>query len=296
MNARFMNIAVIGRGAFGRAVGSLLHANEYAFEYAEAQQPLTRPADIAFIMVPTQHIRQAMLDNQAMFHPSTALINGSKGIEERSHLLPQQIIQDMGMTQPYYSLLGPSFAHGVTAKHPTLLSLGYDSDQHVAVITTLLQSDTLRIHPVHGCEMLELAAAFKNLYAIVCGYAKGLGYGANTRAALIMLAVQEFSDLAHALGYQDYDVISPAVLGDMVLTCSSKQSRNFQFGVELAKSIDRAQVAAMAQTTEGYHTAHSVASVVSRAGISLPLAELTAELTQKGHSGAEHFRAFLARA
>jgi glycerol-3-phosphate dehydrogenase (NAD(P)+) len=291
-----MNVAIIGRGAFGRAIGSVLHHNNIDFEYGEVSRLLTQPADVLFIMVPTQAIREALTDNAQMIHKGTIIVNGSKGIEEQTHMLPHQIVADLGLDVAYHSLLGPSFAHGVVAQHPTLLSLGYDQPDHVQTLQKLLQSDYFRLHPIHGCDMLELAAAFKNLYAILCGYAKGLGYGANTRAALIMLAIQEFTDLAHALGYAEYDVVSPGVLGDMVLTCSSKQSRNFQFGVELAKSTDQAALMAMAQTTEGYHTAHSVASVVKRTGKPLPLAELTARMTREGYVGADAFRAFLARA
>jgi glycerol-3-phosphate dehydrogenase (NAD(P)+) len=288
-----MQVGIIGRGSFGQAIGSLLEHNQVPFEYADVKRNLTGPTDVIFLMVPTQAIRSAIQANRAAITEETVIINGSKGIEENTHLLPQQIIADLGITVDYYSLLGPSFAYGIKAHHPTIVSLGYDDPWRLEQLTNMLQTDYFRVHPIKGCEMLELAGAFKNLYAILCGYAKGLGYGSNTRAALIMLAAQEFSALAKARGYADYDVVSPGVLGDMVLTCSSERSRNFQFGQLLAKGEDTPE---SAQTTEGYHTALSVVAIAKQAGISLPVAELTAALTHESKTGAEHFRRFLASA
>ncbi|QQS18982.1 hypothetical protein IPL68_02930 [Candidatus Saccharibacteria bacterium] len=290
-----MQVSLLGNGVFGSAIGSVLEHNGVRPQYADIGQPLTSNADVLIILVPTQAIRSALKDNSHAVTDSTIIVSCSKGIEEATHFLPHQIVADMGIKNPYYSLLGPSFAENIIERQPTIMSLGYDDYEHVDELQSLLQNDYFRIRPIEGCEMLEMAAAFKNIYAISCGYAQGLGYGANTRAALITLALQEFAALAHAKGFTGYDVLSPGVLGDMVLTCSSDKSRNFQFGHELAESTDTAHLSAQAKTTEGYHTAHSVLAIAEQAGLRLPLAELTARVVHHPGPHDETFRAFMAQ-
>src|ERR1039457_1257818 len=180
-----MNIAIIGQGKFGQAIGSLLEYNGVDFEYAEKDRPLTSPADLIFLMVPTQFIRTALRQNKRFISDKTIIVNGAKGIEEKTHLLPHQIVQSVGAYPNYYSLIGPSFAHGVRAKQPTIVSLGYENTKQLTIVKNLIQTPYFRVHPVAGCAALELASALKNLYAILCGYAHGLGTGVNSQALLI---------------------------------------------------------------------------------------------------------------
>lgn len=289
-----MNIAIIGEGKFGQAIGSLLEYNGVEFEYAEKGRPLGRPADLAFLMLPTQFIRKSLRDNSRFIGRKTIIVNGAKGIEEKTHLLPYQIVESAGSYGSYYSLMGPSFAHGIKARYPTIVSLGYDKPGHLPAIEALLETPYFRVQPIAGYPALELASALKNLYAILCGYAHGLGLGMNTQAMLITLALREFTRLAEAMGFTDYDVMSPGVVGDLMLTCSSEQSRNFKFGLQLAKADSQSVSDMTASTVEGYHTSHSIRSIARRREVDLPLAFLTLRIIKNHKDGAAHFHKFIA--
>lgn len=289
-----MNVAIIGAGVFGRAIGSLLEYNQVEFEYADVSKPLTRIPDVAFLMVPSQYLRGALKDNEQWLSPDTVFINGAKGIEESTHELPCQIVASLEKYPHYYSLVGPSFAHGISAQEPTLVSLGYQDPASIKTISDLLQTPYFRVTPVKGREALELAGALKNLYAILCGYAQGLGFGMNAQALLITQALNEYEHLAASMGFEHYDVLTPGVVGDLVLTCSSAESRNYKFGQHLAKAQDPDVIKQEHGTVEGYFTSHSISYIAEQQQITLPLAALTQQLITDPASGAESFRAYIA--
>ncbi len=289
-----MNIAIIGQGKFGQAIGSLLVYNGVPFEYVEKDRPLRQYADLIFLMLPTQSIRTFFKENKKFINDETIIINGAKGIEAKTHLLPRQIVKSLGEYPHYYSLIGPSFAHGIKAKQPTIVSLGYNEPTHVDTIKNLLQTPYFRIRITDGYYALELASAMKNLYAIICGYAHGLGYGMNTQALLISLAMEEFTLLSDALGFNRYDVISPGVVGDLVMTCSSQQSRNYKFGLYLAKYDEQRALQEVNDTVEGYYTSHSVRVLAKDNNVNLPLAVLTHKLIKNQPEGRENFHKFIA--
>ncbi len=288
-----MNIGIIGEGKFGQAIGSLLEYNDVVFEYADKGKLLTRSANLIFLMVPTQFIRISINDNADFITPETVIVNGAKGIEAKTNLLPRQIVKSLGEFPYYYSLIGPSFAHGIKAKHPTIVSLGYNQPEHIGMIKKFLQTPYFRVHETPGYNALELASAMKNLYAILCGYAHGLNYGMNTQALLISLAVQEFTQLSDAMGFNRYDVMAPGVIGDLVLTCSSRQSRNFTFGLYLAKVDERTALEKIGDTVEGYYTSQSVRTLARENNVDLPLARLTHKLIRRNDKGLAEFSSFI---
>lgn len=291
-----MNIAFIGLGQFGKAIASLVTYNGLEYDYAEVAENrlLSQPADLIFLMVPAQYMRQAILDNRQFISDDAIIVNGTKGIEENSHLMAHQIVQSVGKFPNYYSLIGPSFAHGIVIHDPTLVSLGYKNAEHVPTIKKVLDTPYFKVRESKGYRALELASALKNLYAITCGYAHGLGFGPNTQSQLITLAINEFKTLAVAMKFADYDVLAPGVIGDLVLTCSSQQSRNYQFGLNLAKTGDRDPHEAEKKTVEGFHTSHSISAIAKDNHVVLPLAELTSKIINGETADADSFRKLLA--
>jgi glycerol-3-phosphate dehydrogenase (NAD(P)+) len=291
-----MNIAFIGFGKFGRAIASLAEYNGYEYDYAEAAESrlLSKPAEIVFLTVPVQHLREALADNAAMLKKDTVVVNCAKGIEEGTHLLAHEIVAEAGDYPNYYSLLGPSFASEIEKQYPTAVSLGYITQEYVEDIKRVLETPYFQIQELQGCEALELASALKNVYAIACGYAEGLGYAANTRARLIVMALQEFSVLIDAMKLQSVSMASPGVVGDLVLTCSSRQSRNYQYGVNLATSSEAAKAELHGHTVEGFYTSHSVSQLATHHRAELPLATLTADIISGKVRGRKAFTEFLA--
>jgi glycerol-3-phosphate dehydrogenase (NAD(P)+) len=117
-----------------------------------------------------------------------------------------------------------------------------------------------------------------------------LGYGPNTRARLITTGLNEFKTLAKGMRFADYEVMTPGVVGDLVLTCSSEQSRNFQYGAQLARSGGRVEPE---HTVEGYHTSRSINALAKEVGVKLPLAALTSRIINREVRDAAAFAKFL---
>lgn len=288
-----MKIAVFGWGAFGQAIGSLLTYNGVKFSIVDVDRPLGHNVDLIFMVVPTQFIRQALETNARFISSETIIVNTAKGIEENTHKLPYQIVQSMGPYPNYYSLIGPSFASEIIERQPTLLSLGYASKEHLPVVRELLQTPYLRVQSTRGRQALELASALKNVYAIACGYAEGLGFGMNTRAELITLALQEVVVLGDAMKLTKGAVTAPGIVGDLVLTCSSRESRNFQFGRRLSKMSQSAALRKSTGVVEGLSTSHSIQALCRKYRVELPLATLTSQLIEEGKEGQQYFHDFV---
>jgi len=291
-----MNIAFLGLGKFGQAIASLVEYNGLEYDYAEKieNRLLSQPADLVFLMVPAQFMRQAITENRQFIADQAIIVNGAKGIEEKKRVMAHQIVRSLGRFPNYYSLIGPSFADGIINHDPTLVSLGYKNPEHLEAIKKTLETPYIKVKACKGYRALELASALKNLYAILCGYSQGLGFGANTQSELITLALEEFQRLAKAMKFADYDVMAPGVVGDLVLTCGSERSRNFGYGRQLAKS-GSSQPESPKTTVEGYHTSRSISAIAKEHGIKLPLADLTVRVIDRQITDQAGFRDFLAK-
>ena len=288
-----MHITVLGKGIFGRAIGSLLEFNKVPFVFVDIDLPMIVSTDLLFITVPTQFVRQALTENAQFIKPSTAMVNCAKGIEKDSYLLPFQIIAQVASPSAYYSLIGPSFAEEIVTQAPTLMSLGYAQEDHLSLISDLIQTPFFRVQPTPDFAALELSAALKNVYAITCGYAHGLGFKMNTRAQLITLALQEFATLAQAMSINHHGLAQPGIVGDLLLTCSSIESRNFTFGSLLATMSATDALQKAGPTIEGYHSSISIQALSQKYNIPLPLASVTHDFIEKGQTAKQDFYNFL---
>jgi glycerol-3-phosphate dehydrogenase (NAD(P)+) len=289
----YMQITVLGKGVFGQAIGSLLEYNKVEFSYVDINIPMTATPDWLFVTVPTQFIRPALEQNKSFFKPYMMVVNCAKGIEKDTHALPYYIISTLLCPAGYFSLIGPSFAEEIVQKSPTMVSLGYAQDEHLDYVLSLVQTPYFRLQPSKDYAALELSSALKNVYAIMCGYADGLGYRMNTRAQLITLALQEFSILAHAMDIEHHGLAQPGLVGDLVLTCTSTESRNFSFGYYLATMSAEEALAKAGSTVEGYYTSISIQALSKKYTTLLPLATLTHTLIEQGKNGATAFSEFL---
>jgi glycerol-3-phosphate dehydrogenase (NAD(P)+) len=269
-----MKINILGNGAWGIALGKLLKVNGHKVEFWNKKDRI-KALDIILIAVPARAIREVIKTHGHSLKKAT-IINCSKGIEKITHKLPSQIVKDiLGEKIEYFTLIGPSFAQEVNQKMPTLVNLGGKSDK-VQKICNLFETDYFRVRPTRSVEALELAGALKNIYAIACGIAEGLGFGINTRAKLITLAYEEFQKLTEKLNYKIDEDARPGILGDLVLTCSSQESRNFSFGKNLTRYSIEEGMKKINSTIEGYNTSFSILNFSEKSP--LPLAEFVVEI------------------
>ncbi len=273
------NIVLMGTGSWGSAIKSLLEENKQAVSIWENGQKLSS-GSVVINAIPTQAIREVLTPSR---HTSDiTYINCAKGIERETHKLPFQIVSEiLGEGLDYFSLIGPSFSEEVVNKMPTIVNLGFRNEEKAEMIRNLFQTEYFRVKKTKGIRSLELAAAFKNIYAIACGVAEGLGYKMNTRVKLMCLAIDEFNNLRLKLDYKIDEKAIPATVGDLILTCSSEESRNFTFGENLAKYSVEKSLELSKGTVEGYYTVETVSYFEKETGVKLPLAHFVYSLTHE---------------
>jgi len=288
-----MKIKIIGNGAWGNALHNVLRENCSSVSIWNRSERIT-DADIFVLALPAQTIRSVL----ALIAPQKrhiTIVNASKGIEEISHKLPFQIATELfkGGGLDYFCLAGPSFANEVIEKMPTIVNLGYVQSKNKEIVKNLFQTDYFRVRLVKGVMALEMASAFKNIYAISCGFADGLGFGINTRVKLIILAIEEFYRLYRKLHSEVDIALIPGTIGDLILTCNSTESRNFRFGKMLTKNSAKESIRKIGNTVEGYYSVSSIPYFVNKYNVELPLAQLAQKIIM-GEDNSKSRRRFLA--
>lgn len=288
-------VTILGNGAWGQALASLLKENQQEFIFWDRVSPID-PSGIVLISTPAQVIRDLLTSHKESLK-NTTIINTSKGIEKSTHLLPFQIAREiLGLDVKYFSLMGPSFASEVVLKMPTMVSLGTFGNRALGnKIENIFQTDFFRIQQSDSNEAIELCGAFKNIYAVGCGIAEGLGFLGNTRAKLIALAYLEIANLCQKLNYKIDDDAGAGTIGDLVLTCSSTDSRNFRFGKLLAGMKISDALEQINKTVEGYGNVFSVPYFSHKTGLRMPVANFIYKtvLNDSPDLVEERFRSFI---
>ena len=281
-----MDIKILGNGNWGNALYSVIKQNCPTVSILKRGQTAAK-ADLVVLAIPTQSIRES-LENISFGDKYKIIVNTTKGIEEFSHLLPFQIINKLyGNSINYFTLVGPSFAQEVVNKMPTLVNLAYtkknSNDAKISEIKNLFQTNFFRVKLTTNIEAVELSAAFKNIYAIACGLAQGLGYGTNTRVKLLVLAIDEIADLCKKLQWNVDSNATAGTVGDLILTCNSTESRNFTFGSLLAKYSVEEALSKVNSTVEGFYSLNSVKHFEKQAKVNLPLANFVFDVVKKNN-------------
>ncbi|RDW12486.1 NAD(P)H-dependent glycerol-3-phosphate dehydrogenase, partial [Paracoccus thiocyanatus] len=185
-------------------------------------------------------------------------------------------------------LTGPSFAADIARGLPTALTLACADAGTAEALQRQLSTATLRLYRSTDVTGAELGGALKNIIAIAAGAAIGAGYGDSARASIVTRGFAEMLRLATALGARPETLPGLSGLGDLVLTCTSEQSRNFRYGLALGSGRDFAP----GTTVEGAATARAVTALAERLGIEMPISNLVAGLAQ-GSIAMEHALDFL---
>ena len=193
-------------------------------------------------------------------------------------------------------LSGPSFAGEVAQKLPTAVTLAAADPAVAAAFAELFQNEAFRVYTHDDVIGVQIGGAVKNIMAIAAGIADGLGYGANTRAALITRGLAEIMRLGLALGARRETFTGLAGLGDLVLTCTDNQSRNRRFGLLLAEGRAVAEAEArIGQVIEGINTTHEVTRLAADLAIEMPITAQVARVLSGAATPPEAVRALQSR-
>ncbi len=228
----------------------------------------------AALVVPSQHLRAAAEAVAARCSADLPVIICAKGVEAETGLLMTDVAAQALPERPLAVLSGPSFAEEVAAGLPTAVTVAADDMGLAAWIAQGLMSASFRPYVSDDVTGVEIGGAAKNVIAIACGVASGLGFRSNTRAALITRGLAEMQALAAAMGARAETLSGLSGIGDLTLTCSSEQSRNFSFGKALGEGGDPAALLARGRAVvEGAANAVSVTDLARAHGVEMPICE-----------------------
>jgi len=219
-----------------------------------------------------------------------------KGLAADDAGLNHELVTAIAGEIPIAVLSGPSFAAELGAGLPTAVTVASADADYAARLQALLHSESLRIYTHDDVIGVEIGGAVKNVIAIAAGIADGLGFGANTRTAVITRGLAEIMRLGVAMGGRAETFMGLAGLGDLVLTCTDDQSRNRRLGLALGRgeTLEQAQ-ATIGRVIEGARTAAMASSVAEKHGISMPITEQVVAVIEGKCTPREAVQALLAR-
>jgi len=241
---------------------------------ASLELALASPAWV-LMAIPSHAYRTFLHENAHLFTAEMGVAWASKGLEEGTgKLLHQVVAEELPQCHMTAVMSGPTFAGEVARDLPTAITVASASEAFSAQISDDLHSGRFRVYLSTDLIGVELGGAFKNVLAIAAGAADGLGFGANTRAALITRGLAEMMRLGEAMGGQRETFMGLAGMGDLILTCTDNQSRNRRTGLLLAQGKTLEQIhAEIGQAIEGIKTAKEAVNLARRYGVEVPITE-----------------------
>ncbi|KAB2954583.1 NAD(P)H-dependent glycerol-3-phosphate dehydrogenase [Heliorestis acidaminivorans] len=300
-------VAVLGAGSWGTALGRLLalpqqqvqiwaRRPELAKEinsYRENRRYLPgvllparvrassdldevlKNASILLIAVPSSALQETLEKINGKVSPETLIINTTKGLEPKTFRRPSEIYKAQLSEELYQrvvTLSGPSHAEEVARDIPTTVVLSSENRASAEEAQDLLMRPHFRVYTNPDLIGVELGGALKNIIALSCGVAEGLGFGDNTKAALVTRGLAEISRLGIEMGASPATFSGLAGLGDLVVTCTSKHSRNMRFGILLGKGKSCSDaLQQIGQTVEGIRTTEAAYQLCQHKNIKMPI-------------------------
>jgi len=303
------HVAVLGAGAWGTALAKLLaeksnevwiwgrppeviedieknHRNSRylpGFELpanlhaTEDPERALQGADLVLLGIPSHATRGVLQELKRHIPRGVPLVSATKGIENDSLMLMHQVTLDtLGpeYLAMYTTLSGPSFAKEVALRHPTVVAVAGSRREVAQEVQSRFSSEVFRVYWSDDLVGVELGGALKNVIAIAAGAGDGMGFGHNSRAAVITRGLNELARLAVIKGANPLTIAGLAGMGDLVLTCTGELSRNRTVGIELGrgKKLDDI-LQALGHVAEGVKTARSAYDLARSLQVEMPITE-----------------------
>ena len=235
-----------------------------------------RSANVVILAIPSQSIRKLLIENRSEFYQDQTIVNVSKGIEVNTLMTVSEVINDvLGNTyKKTVTISGPSHAEEVIQKYPTTLVVASSNLKAAQKIQDLFASDMLRTYRNKDIKGVELGGSMKNVIAIAAGICDGIGYGDNSKAALITRGMAEITRLGKKMGGKSNTFRGLSGFGDLIVTCLSTHSRNRQIGQAIGEGRSLKEIISeMNMIAEGIDTAKSVHQLQLKHNVEMPIHE-----------------------
>jgi glycerol-3-phosphate dehydrogenase (NAD(P)+) len=313
-----MQIAVLGAGAFGTSIAKSLELKHQVTLWARTETgaeeiartresphlpgyrlgegvavtadlgAAVRGKDMIVAVTPSHAIRSVLGEAAKDLGEHVIVVNASKGLEEGTLATIDRIYEEVlpaAVAKRAAFLSGPTFAKELAAGLPAALVVASKSARSAATVQEELSTERLRLYTSDDVIGIELGGALKNVCAIGAGIADGLGYGHNTRAALITRGLSEITRLGVRMGAHPLTFMGLAGLGDLVLTCTGELSRNRNVGLELGRGKTIEQIlAGMSSVAEGVKTTRAGKELAAKLAIEMPITDVIYDVLYAGKS------------
>lgn len=311
-----MKTAVIGSGAWGTALAMVLLDNGHEVSLwsydpkereileRERENPLlkgvplpeglrltshleaAKGCGVVVMAVPSFAVRETARKLAPFLEEGTILVSVSKGIEKDTSLTLSQVIQsEVGEKIPLVALSGPSHAEEVSRKMPTTVVSASEDKKAAELVQDLFMNERFRVYASDDVVGVELSGALKNVIALCAGCCDGMGFGDNTKAALMTRGLSEIARLGEAMGGRKETFAGLAGVGDLIVTCTSMHSRNRRFGILLGqgKPVEEARQEVGA-VVEGYYATATAKALADQMGVDMPIVQAAYEVLYHGKS------------
>ena len=315
-----MRCTVLGAGSWGTALGSVLASKGFPVTLWDKDVPVLEAiahrhentrylpgvplprslgatpdiaralegAELVVIAVPSHAMRQVAIEAKRLLHSGTPICSAAKGIEVDTLMTMCEVLEDVLPVpmHPYLTFLsGPSFAKEVARAMPTAVTIAGRWERISKIVADAFHAKTFRPYTSTDVFGVEIGGCVKNVVAIGAGLSDGMGFGANARAALITRGLAEISRLAVRKGANPLTLSGLSGLGDLVLTCSSEQSRNHTvgFGLGQGKKLEDIQ-REIGQVAEGVLNAKSVHAISRKLGVEMPISDMVYRVLYEGQA------------
>ncbi len=322
------SIGVIGAGSWGTALALLLYHNghkvtlwsaledEVTLLRTKRENPDKLPGvklpedmpvtsdlkeavegmDMLVLAVPSPFVRSTAQRMKTLVSQDQVIVNVAKGIEEASLMTLSQVIKEEIPQARIAVMSGPSHAEEVGKGIPTTIVVGARSRKTAEYVQGLFMSEVFRVYTSPDVLGIELGAALKNVVALAAGIADGLGYGDNTKAALITRGIAEIARLGTAMGGKVETFAGLSGIGDLIVTCASMHSRNRRAGILIGKGSSYEEaMQEVKMVVEGVHCARAALLLAGKYQVSLPIIEQVNEVLFHGKRADEAVRDLMLR-
>lgn len=261
---------------------------------ATSDLSFVKEMDTLLLVVPSSAFRQTLQLIKPYLQPQQMVGWAIKGFDKQNNTLLSDVFAEYCPNTPFAFIAGPSFAKEVAKGLPTAITVAGKTLESAKQFATYFHSQCMRTYTTEDYIGAQIGGAIKNVIAIATGISDGLGYGANTRAAIITRGLHEMSKIGKAVGARPETFMGLSGIGDLLLTCTDNQSRNRRMGLLLGegKTIAEAQ-AIIGQTVEGISTASEALQFANRYKVRVPITEITHKILSQQISPQDAINQFI---